>query len=97
MLPDYFGEEVASRYDEGFGAEFDPVVIDQTVDVLVRLAGDGSALELGVGTGRVALPLAARGVQVSGIELSPAMAARLRAKDLERRVSVTIGDMASTR
>jgi SAM-dependent methyltransferase len=97
MLPDYFGEDVASNYDEGSGPHFDAAVIDQTVDVLAELAGDGKALEFAVGTGRVALPLAARGVKVFGIELSTAMAARLRSKDLAHQVSVTIGDMATTR
>jgi SAM-dependent methyltransferase len=93
----HFGEEVAAAYDRSAGAEFDPAVIAATVDVLANLAGDGAALELAVGTGRVALPLAARGVSVSGIELSTAMADRLRAKDTEDRVAVTIGDMATTR
>lgn len=97
MLPDHFGEDVASRYDEGSGRHFDQEVIDRTVDVLAELAGDGAALELAVGTGRIALPLASRGVPVSGIELSTAMADRLRSKDEAERVSVTIGDMATTR
>jgi len=94
---DYFGEDVAARYDEGFGPQFDPEVIERTVEVLVELVGDGAAIEFAVGTGRVALPLAARGVPVSGIELSTAMADRLRAKDPSGRVGVTIGDMATTR
>jgi SAM-dependent methyltransferase len=94
---DYFGEDVAAGYDENSGVMFDPGVLGPTVDVLADLAGDGAALEFAVGTGRVALPLAARGVPVSGIELSTAMAKRLRAKDDARRVAVTIGDMASTR
>jgi SAM-dependent methyltransferase len=93
----YFGEEVAAGYDEGSGAEFDPRVIATAVDVLAELAGDGAALEFAVGTGRVALPLAARGIPVSGIELSTAMADRLRAKDRDNRVDVTIGDMTTTR
>ena len=76
---------------------FDPGILDRTVDLLAELAGDGAALEFGVGTGRVALPLAARGVPVSGIELSTAMADQLRAKDDAHRVQVTIGDMATTR
>ena len=62
---------VAARYDESTLLEFDPAVVSLTVDVLAELAGDGAALEFAVGTGRVALPLAARGVRVSGIELSP--------------------------
>ena len=97
MLPDHFGPDVAARYDDGSGPHFDPDVIERTVDVLAELAGDGAALELAVGTGRIALPLAARGVPVAGIELSPAMAERLRVKDPEQRVAVTMGDMATTR
>lgn len=78
---DHFGEDVAARYDESAGPEFDPDVIERTAELLAELAGGSAALELAVGTGRVALPLAARGVPVSGIELSAAMADRLRAKD----------------
>ncbi|MGI8754462.1 MAG: class I SAM-dependent DNA methyltransferase [Acidimicrobiales bacterium] len=76
---------------------FDADVLGPTVDLLAGLVGDGAALEFAVGTGRVALPLAARGVPVSGIDLSNAMAAQLRAKDPEQRIKVTIGDMATTR
>jgi SAM-dependent methyltransferase len=94
---DYFGEDVAARYDEESGSMFDPNVLGPTVDVLADLAAGGRALEFAVGTGRVALPLAARGVPVSGIELSTAMADRLRTKDLAHCVDVTIGDMATTR
>jgi SAM-dependent methyltransferase len=97
VLEDHFCEEVAERYDDSSSATFDPRVLVPTVDLLAELAGDGAALEFAVGTGRVALPLAARGVTVSGIELSSAMADRLRAKDQAGRVTVTIGDMATTR
>src|SRR5437667_10744720 len=97
MQENHFGEEVAARYDESSGAEFDPNVIARTVDVLAELAGDGAALEFAVGTGRVALPLAARGVTVAGIEFSTAMADRLRAKDSDSRGAVTIGDQATDR
>ena len=97
MPEDHFGEDVAASYDETSGSMFDPDVLGPTVDVLVELAGDGAALELAIGTGRVALPLAARGVPVSGIEFSTAMADRLRAKDGARQIEVTIGDMATTR
>ena len=97
MPEDHFGEEVAARYDERSGSMFDPDVLDPTVDVLAELAGDGAALEFAVGTGRVALPLAARGVPVFGIEFSTAMAERLSAKDESQRIEVTIGDMATTR
>jgi SAM-dependent methyltransferase len=94
---DYFGEDIAARYDDSSRSMFDPEVLGPTVDVLTELAGDGAALEFAVGTGRVALPLAAQGVPVSGIELSAAMAERLRAKDDAQCVNVTIGDMATTR
>jgi SAM-dependent methyltransferase len=94
---DYFGEDVAARYDKSSGSMFDADVLGPTVDVLAELAGDGAALEFAVGTGRVALPLAARGVPVSGIELSTAMAERLRAKDDAQHIKVTIGDMATSR
>ena len=97
MTKNYFDENVAARYDDSSGPEFDPDVVGRTVDVLAELAGDGAALEFAVGTGRIALPLAARGVPVSGIELSAAMAERLRAKDEAGRVQVTLGDMATTR
>ncbi|MEY2460152.1 MAG: hypothetical protein QOG30_1982 [Acidimicrobiaceae bacterium] len=97
MPDDHFGEDVAAGYDENSVVMFDPGVLGQTVDLLAELAGDGAALEFAVGTGRVALPLAARGVPVSGIEFSTAMAKRLRAKDDAQRVEVTIGDMATTR
>jgi SAM-dependent methyltransferase len=97
MLDDHFGKDVAERYDDSADWEFSPYVISQTVDVLADLVGDGTALEFAVGTGRIALPLAARGVPVSGIELSTAMVDQLRAKDDAGQVEVTIGDMATTR
>jgi len=97
VLEDHFGEDVAGRYDDSSSAMFDPRVLVPTVDILAELAGDGAALEFGVGTGRVALPLSARGVPVSGIELSSAMAEKLRAKDEAESVKVTLGDMATTR
>jgi SAM-dependent methyltransferase len=92
----YFGERVAAVYDDESGM-FAPQVIDETVDVLAELAGEGRALELAIGTGRVALPLAARGVPVHGIDMSRAMVARLRAKPGGDGVGVTIGDFATTR
>ena len=75
---------------------FDPAVVDPAVDFLVELAGSGRALELGIGTGRIALPLARRGVPVHGIDLSQAMVARLRAKPGGEDIAVTIGDFATT-
>ena len=75
---------------------FDPAAVEPAVDVLVDLAGSGAALEFGIGTGRIALPLARRGVPVHGIDLSNAMVARLRAKPGGDAVGVTIGDFATT-
>jgi SAM-dependent methyltransferase len=97
MPDDHFGDAVAERYDRDAAPMFDPAVLDPTVDLLAALAGDGAALELAIGTGRVALPLAARGVRVSGIELSAAMVDRLQAKVGADRIDVTMGDMATTR
>jgi len=93
----YFGEEVADHYDETLDEMADPKVVESTVDFLVALAGDGRALELGIGTGRIALPLAARGVPVNGIELSEAMVARLRAKPGGQEIEVTRGDFAQAK
>ena len=92
----YFDERVATRYDESAAEMFDPAVVDPVVDLLVELAGSGRALELGIGTGRIALPLAQRGVPVHGIELSKAMVAKLRAKPGGEDIGVTIGDFATT-
>jgi SAM-dependent methyltransferase len=91
----YFGEEVAARYDESSAEMFDSAVVEPVVGVLAELAGDGRALELGIGTGRVALPLARRGVPVHGIELSKAMVASLRDKPGGDGIGVTIGDFAT--
>ena len=70
MPEDYFGEEIAERYDETSADMFDPTVVEPAVAFLADLAGSGAALELGIGTGRIALPLAQRGVRVHGIDLS---------------------------
>jgi SAM-dependent methyltransferase len=97
-MPDedgYFGEAVAARYDESSAEMFDPAVVEPTVEFLADLAGDGPALELGIGTGRIAMPLTARGVRVHGIELSRAMVARLQAKPGGEDIDVTIGDFST--
>jgi tRNA/tmRNA/rRNA uracil-C5-methylase (TrmA/RlmC/RlmD family) len=78
MPEDYFGERIAQTYEAKWPELFDPAVIDPAVSFLADLAGTGAALELGIGTGRIALLLSRRGVRVHGIELSPAMVARLR-------------------
>jgi SAM-dependent methyltransferase len=96
MPEDYFGERVAGRYDDPGDEMNQPAAVDPVVDFLADLAGDGAALELGIGTGRIALPLAQRGVRVHGIDLSEAMVARLRAKPGAEQVGVTIGDFATT-
>src|SRR5688500_972826 len=96
MPEDHFGERVAARYDESVADMFEPAVLDPPVDFLAELAGDGAALELGIGTGRVALPLAQRGVRVHGIDLSEAMVARLREKPGGDDIGVTLGDFTTT-
>ena len=87
----------AASYDAAIGPMGEPAAIDPVVEVLAELAGDGAALELAIGTGRIALPLAARGVAVTGIDLSEPMVAQLRAKPGGASIPVTIGDMTTTR
>lgn len=94
---DRWDADTAERYDEDSAGMFAPEVLGPAVDTLARLAGDGAALELAVGTGRVAVPLLARGVPVSGVELSPHMVGRLRLKVDETALPVVVGDMATTR
>ena len=89
-------DRVASRYDESLPGMFLPDVLDPTVDFLAELAGNGPVLELGIGTGRVALPLVEKGISVHGIDLSQAMVERLRTKPGGGDVEVTIGDFATT-
>ena len=93
----YFGEQVAASYDDPANQMFQPEAIDPAVGLLAELAGSGHALELAIGTGRIGLPLSQRGVPVHGIEMSKAMAARLRGKPGGDAIPVTIGDMAATR
>jgi SAM-dependent methyltransferase len=93
----YFGEGVAATYDSPGVGMFDPAVIAPTVDFLAELAGNGRALELGIGTGRIAVPLAACGVEVHGIDLSRAMVSRLRGKPGGDAIPVTIGDFATAK
>jgi SAM-dependent methyltransferase len=93
----YFDEPVAAHYDETSAAMFEREVVEPAVRFLADLAGDGAALEFGIGTGRIALPLSGRGVHVHGIDLSPAMIARLQAKPGAGDIRVTGGDFATTR
>src|SRR4029434_1689961 len=96
MPIDHFGEQVAARYDESSADMFDPAVVDPVVEFLAGVAGDGAALEFGIGTGRIALPLARRGVRVHGIDLSEAMVAQLQAKTGADRIGVRIGRLRPT-
>lgn len=91
----YFDERVAAVYDDD-AEMFDPKIVDPIVDFLINLTGDGKALEFGIGTGRIALPLARLGVAVHGIEISKAMIAKLETKSGSTDIGVTIGDFATT-
>jgi 16S rRNA A1518/A1519 N6-dimethyltransferase RsmA/KsgA/DIM1 with predicted DNA glycosylase/AP lyase activity len=90
----YFDERIARSYHEKWANLFEPAVVDPAVSFLADLAGTGAALELGIGTGRIAIPLSQRGVRVHGIELSPAMVAQLQTQPGTDNVEVTIGDFA---
>jgi SAM-dependent methyltransferase len=92
----HFDERVAAGYDASVADMFEAAALGPVVDFLVEAAAGGRALELGIGTGRLALPLRARGVDVCGIDLSPPMVAQLRAKPGGRDVDVAIGDFAAT-
>lgn len=93
----HFDGQIAKQYDGDVSEMFDASVIEQTLDVLVELAGEGPALEFAIGTGRIAIPLVNAGIRVKGIELSAAMVDQLREKPGGREISVVIGDMTSTR
>jgi SAM-dependent methyltransferase len=97
LVPEnYFDERIAGGYEAKWPELFEPAVVDPAVNFLNDLAGTGAALELGIGTGRIALPLSRRGLCVHGIELSPAMVAQLRTKPGANDIGVTIGDFATT-
>lgn len=95
--PDYFDEPVAARYDETSAEMFSPEVVEPAVGFLAGLAWGGDALELGIGTGRLALPLSRRGLRVHGIDLSQAMVARLREKPGGDAIEVTLGDFSTVK
>ncbi|HEX6869240.1 MAG TPA: class I SAM-dependent methyltransferase [Candidatus Limnocylindrales bacterium] len=92
----YFDEHVAGTYDDPTDAANHASTIAPIVDLLAELAGNGPALEFAIGTGRIALPLTQRGVEVHGIDRSQAMVDRLRAKPGGATIPVTIGDIATT-
>src|ERR671912_52626 len=89
--------DTAQRYDTPGSGIFAPEVLEPTVDHLAELAGNGRALEFAIGTGRVAVQLAKRGIPVTGIERSPPMVDRLRTKADEAAIPVVIGDMSTAR
>jgi len=93
---DLWDEDTAARYEEDAALMFAPAVVEPAVRLLASLAGDGRALGFAIGTGRLGIPLMRSGVPVAGIELSPAMVARLRAKVGPDELPVTVGDMATT-
>ncbi len=93
----YFDERIAKSYDVRWPEAVDPAVVEPIVDFLAQLADTGPALELAIGTGRIALPLSERGVTVKGIELSVAMVDEMRRKPGSEMIDVTIGDMARTK
>ncbi|HXV72545.1 MAG TPA: class I SAM-dependent methyltransferase [Acidimicrobiia bacterium] len=95
MTENYFGADVAKRYDDGPASE--PEAVTPVVDFLSGLVGRGRALEFGIGTGRIGLPLHERGVPVDGIDLSPEMVERLKAKPTADSIRVVVGDFATTR
>jgi SAM-dependent methyltransferase len=92
-----WGPEIAARYDESSAGMFAPEVLEPAVELLAELADGGPVLEFALGTGRVALPLQARGLRVQGIELSPHMVERFRSKPGSETVPVVVGDMTSVR
>src|SRR4051812_26649547 len=96
MAETHFDEWIAQHYDTLWPELFDPAFVEPTVDFLADLVGTGAALEFGIGTGRVALPLSRRGVPVYGIELSEPMINQLRAQDGSSSIEVTFGDFATT-
>ena len=94
---DLWDADTARRYDDLSSPMFSSEILDPTVDFLAELAGDGQALELAIGTGRVAVPLSGRGVPVTGIELSEPMVEQLRLKASATEIPVAVGDMATAR
>jgi SAM-dependent methyltransferase len=93
----YFDEHRAALYDADSADMFDPAVLDPAVEFLAAMAGTGDALELGIGTGRIAVPLSRRGVTVYGIDVSPAMVVQLHAKVGSDAIAVTIGDFSTAK
>jgi len=96
-MKNYFGKEVSERYDNNQDTYNNPSVVEPMVSFLAALTGNGSALELGIGTGRIALPLSQKGISVQGIDLSPDMVKQLQSKPGADSIGVTIGDFSATK
>jgi SAM-dependent methyltransferase len=93
---EHLDPRIAAEYDAAVADRGSPEAVDPMVAVLAELAGEGVAVEFAIGTGRIALPLAASGVEVIGLDVSEPMLAELRRKDGAERIEVTVGDMTST-
>ena len=91
-----FNQQIAATYDVNEAEMFDPAVVDPVLDVLSGLAAGKPALEFGIGTGRIAVPLAFRGVPVHGIDISNAMMEKIKAKPAGDKIKVTTGDFSHT-
>ncbi len=96
MPENYFDERIAKSYETRWPEIFEPSVVQPSVNFLCDLAGTATALEFGIGTGRLALPISQRGIRVHGIELSPDMVAELQTKPGSEKIGVTIGDFSTT-
>jgi SAM-dependent methyltransferase len=96
-MENHFDGLVAEQYDRTSAAMFEPALVERSARFLAGHARGGAALEFALGTGRIALPLAALGVAVEGIEFSPAMVGQFRRKPGSESIPVTIGDMSTTR
>jgi 16S rRNA A1518/A1519 N6-dimethyltransferase RsmA/KsgA/DIM1 with predicted DNA glycosylase/AP lyase activity len=95
--PNYFDQHIAKSYGAKWPHLFDPSVVEPAVNFLADVAGEGPAIEFGIGTGRLALPLSQRGIRVAGIELSPAMVAEMRTRPGAEDIEVAVGDFATTK
>lgn len=93
----YFSQEIAARYDDSAREMFGPDMVEPVVDFLLERSGGGRALEFGIGTGRIALPLARRGIEVSGVDVSRPMLDELAKKPAGDTIDVVLGDFANTR
>ena len=95
-MKNYFGKEIAERYDDD-QLIYDPNVVNPAVDFLADMSCGGAALELGIGTGRIALPLSRKGIRVHGIDFSQEMVAQLQSKPGADSIGVTMGNFAETK